>query len=271
MQTIHLFWILIFLLGFTTTRAQNGTPMNAGARGAALGQSGVALDGIWGGIRNQAVLALLEKPVAGLLAENRFLLNEIKSLGAIAAIPTGFGAFGLQLQYFGFEQFNEQKIGLAYGRKLLENFSIGAQVDFVNTTIPDYGNKGVLTFELGIFTQLSPGLDLGIHAYSPVRVESVAGENLPTVVAAGFGYHASDKLLIIGEIEKDIDYQARIKVGVEYLPVPTLALRTGVSTNPTSLSFGAGLKIQEKFVLDIASNYHQVLGFSPGIGFLIEL
>ncbi|MEO8088221.1 MAG: hypothetical protein ABI763_15480, partial [Bacteroidota bacterium] len=77
-------------------------------------------------------------------------------------------------------------------------------------------------------------------------------------------YRFSEKLSWSIEEEKDIDQNAVFKSGLEYHVVDALYLRGGLATNPTLFSFGFGLKIGN-LMLDIASTYHQVLGFSPAI------
>ncbi|MCB0570660.1 MAG: hypothetical protein KDC66_12885 [Phaeodactylibacter sp.] len=256
------FFVLICLNAF----AQNGALPAAGARGIAMGQAGVAFEDVNSLFGNQAGLASLET-VSGLaFAERRFLLEELQSFSFGAAYPTSSGTFGLSLNYFGFEAYNEQRIGLAYGRRLFNRFAIGAQFLMLNTRIPDYGNKAAFTFELGALAELTPGLNLGVHIFSPARVEIADNAYLPTVLKIGLSYLPSDKLSLLAEVEKDIDYAARTKVGVEYYIAEPLALRLGVATRPTEISFGLGYRLANGLSLDIASRYHQVLGFTPAAG-----
>ena len=256
----------IFILVGWNAAAQNGALSAVGARGIAMGQTGVTFRDVNSLFGNQAGLAHLEQFAGLAFAERRFLLEEIQSFSFGAAYPTRSGTFGLALNYFGFEAYNEQRIGLAYGRKLFERFSIGAQFLLLNTRIPDYGSKAALTFELGVLAELIPQLNIGVHVYSPARVSITEDAYLPTVLRIGLNYLPSDNLSLMAEVEKDIDYAARTKVGVEYKIAPPLALRLGVATRPTSLSFGLGYLLSNGLSLDIASSYHQVLGFTPAAG-----
>jgi hypothetical protein len=72
------------------------------------------------------------------------------------------------------------------------------------------------------------------------------------------------------EEEKDIDQQAVFKAGLEYHVIDVLFLRAGIGSNPTLSTFGFGLKINQ-FVLDVASSYHQELGFSPQFALAYDL
>lgn len=64
------------------------------------------------------------------------------------------------------------------------------------------------------------------------------------------------------EEEKDVDQQSVFKAGLEYHVVEALYLRGGIATNPSLSSFGFGLKINQ-FTVDVASSWHQELGFTP--------
>ncbi len=260
------FLILLLLLSVVFIgQAQNGTPATAGARGAAMGNASVAFKDINSAFSNQAGLAHLSDLAFIAVAEQRFFITELQTISAAAVLPTNSGTFGLTLNYFGFEAFNQQKIGLAYARKLFDGVSIGGQVLALQTRIPEYGSATNVSFELGILTQLVPTLQLGVHLYSPVRIEITPGENLPTVFKLGLAYLPSERVTCAAEVEKDIDFPARAKFGIEYQIVEQLHLRTGIATNPVNLAFGVGYGFDNGLLFDIASVYHQILGFTPTV------
>src|SRR6187549_1609472 len=74
---------------------------------------------------NQAALAQTRLPGFGIYGERRFMLEETSAYSFAAAIPTRMGNFGLQLNYSGFKNFNENKIGLAYARSLGKKADVG--------------------------------------------------------------------------------------------------------------------------------------------------
>ncbi len=255
-----------FLLVTLNAFAQNGLPPTAGARSAALGGSGLNFTDINSLFSNQAGLANLEGLSFTLVGENRFLLSEIKSLSAGAAIPSKLGTFGLSLNYYGFELYNEQRIGIAYARKLMNRLSIGAQFIYLNTNIPDYGNQANFTFELGLQAKLSKSLSLGVYTFNPGRVKLIEEERLPTLLSLGLQYQPSEKLFLLAEVEKNLDYTVRTRFGAEYQLIEQLWLRLGVATQPVEYTFGLGYSLKNSFRIDVSARYHQVLGFSPGIG-----
>ncbi|MEL7159714.1 MAG: hypothetical protein AAFN92_03070, partial [Bacteroidota bacterium] len=64
---------------------------------------------------------------AGATAEQRFGHSELTLASLGATYGTNAGGFGLQLASFGFDTYRENQVGLAYGRRLSQKFTIGAE------------------------------------------------------------------------------------------------------------------------------------------------
>lgn len=258
--------IFILLFASLSLAAQNIQSPVIGARGAGMGGTGVVFSDINSAFSNQAGLANLDKISALAIAERQFLKSPINNVSVAVAYPSGFGTFALTLNNYGIEGYKEQKIGLAYARKLFDQLSIAAQFDYLNTSIPIYGSRGVFTFEVGLQAKLLDELSFGFHLYSPAQVELLEETTLPTIYTAGLAYTPSKKAYLTLEIEKDIDYPVRFKAGLEYRFVENFFFRTGIATQPTLVSMGVGLLLENGLLLDIATSYHQVLGISPSVG-----
>jgi len=256
---------ILCLLAHQILGAQNGTPQIAGAKGMAMANASVAVKDVGSIFSNQAGMAFVLNPEAIVYGERRFELSDLNQVAAAVVFPSELGAFGLQMSYFGFDLYNEQKIGIAYARRLMDKLSLGVQFDWLNTQIANYGNKGVITFEIGLMSPITSNLTIGVHLYSPMRVELIEGEELPPVFKVGLAYEASKKVLLTAEVEKESDLNPNVKAGLEYLIHPSLAIRLGVASNPSLFSFGLGYRINNQFFIDVASSYHQDLGFSPSI------
>ncbi len=261
----------IFFIMSIFSFAQNGVHPMAGARGVAMGDAAVAFNDINSAFSNQAGLAFLDGLGFALGAERRFLTSEINSVTAAFAYPTSAGTFGLAANYYGFSGYNEQRIGISYARKLMSKLAIGAQIDYLGFAIPEYGNKSIITFELGFQAQLIENLYVGAHVFNPIRQEIVENEKVPTIFRLGASYNPTKKLIISSELEKDMDYDMVFKAGIEYFLIDILALRVGVSTNPTLNSFGLGLKLKNGLKIDVASSYHYALGFTPAFTLSYEM
>ncbi len=240
------------------------------ARSNALGGAGVTFTDAHSALYNQAGLASVSRLSVMVSAEQKFLTGDIQSAVLAAVLPTGAGVFGMAVQYFGFQAFNEQKAGLSYARKLLDNLSIGAELCLIHGAIAGYRQKTAYTFELGLLSNISRQVALGFHVSNPLRITWTENSYLPTVIRLGGQYQPSGKLTILGEIEKDIGYPIRTIWGLEYSPAEVLQIRLGLATAPLSPRFGLGLQLFKSLRVDMALTYHRVLGFTPSAGFYYE-
>lgn len=259
---------LFFLSVFAgSSFAQLSIPLTPGAKGLAMGGTGLNVQDVHAAWANPAGLSGLDAVGFAFYGEQRFSLSELKQVSAVAAMPVGkAGGLALNLGYFGFDAYNEQRVGLSYGRKLTENISIGAQMFAWSTRIPEYGNKTAMSFELGMQGRINSELSLAAKVANPVRISILDDEYIPTVMSIGLQYRPGKAVLLLAEVEKDVLAPMRIRVGVEYALLDVLDLRIGVVTNETQLSFGFGYKLKERWQLNFAAAYHQYLGFTPGIG-----
>ncbi len=257
-------FLVVMGLGFSTIlMAQTGLPSIAGARGAAMGNATVGFQDINSIFANQAGLAHLEQTAFTAIGENRFQGFGIRSVAAAAAVPVKTGTFGLALQYFGIEEYNEQKVGLAYARKLSKKLSLGAQIDFLRLQIQDSESINLVTFEAGLQSQISRKLNLGFYLYSPVQITIFGEDTLPTTLKLGGLYRVSKKLRLAMEFEKDLDFPVEFHLGMEYQIIEELALRLGAQTQPSEVSIGFGYLVQQQVQLDVAATYHEILGITP--------
>lgn len=225
---------------------------------------------------NQAALAQTKQAGVGVFGERRFLLKETSTYTMGAAFPTRLGNFGVQLNYAGFINFNEQEIGLAYARQLGKRVDIGVQFNYYGYRVPAYGNASAINFEIGALMHLTDQLNAGFHIYNPVGGKlgtsaslSIKAEKLASSYKTGLGYDASDHFFIAAEIIKEEDKPVNIAGGLQYRFAKQFFARAGFVSESTSAYAGAGVG-WKNFRLDISSGYHPQLGFSPGILVIIN-
>ncbi len=264
MKSLLPFFAILFYLSGTAQSLM-------GARSSGMGSLTAATEGINGLFANQAALASLESIAFIGVSEQKVLIKGLNISGVGVALPSKSGTFGLTFSNFGFSEFRQQKVGLSYARKLWQNISIGAQVDYFQTRIPEYGSNGTLTFELGLMAELAEGLLIGTHISNPYQIEIAPDDNFPTTVRVGLMYSVSNRASAGFEFEKDVDFPLRVKFGVEYLPIERLALRTGFSSNPANFHLGFGILVGGKFSIEMATRYNQELGMTPVAGFVYSL
>ncbi|MEO6489828.1 MAG: hypothetical protein ABIO04_07820 [Ferruginibacter sp.] len=215
---------------------------------------------------NQAALASLKDISAGVYGERRFLLSENSLYSVAAAIPTSLGNFGLQVNYAGFKNFNESKIGLAYGRSLGSKVDIGIQFNYYGYKIPSYGNASTFNFEAGAIVHFSEKFNGGVHIYNPIagKLGKSGDEKLAAAYKLGLGYDASDNFYVSAEVIKEEDIPVNVIGGVQYRFKKQFFARAGFLSETSGGYAGVGVAWKDLRV-DISANYHPQLGFSPGL------
>ncbi|MBX7095217.1 MAG: hypothetical protein K1X56_10865 [Flavobacteriales bacterium] len=261
--------LFAFLLLFSLGKAGNDN-LPVGARSAGLAHASLALNDAWAVQNNQASLAYLEQFSGGVYYENRFLIKDMNLSAAAFALPTKSGTFGLLYHSFSLSSYNESKAGISYGRKITENFAVGIGINYNSIRFGGiYGKGHTLTGEIGFRLALNKNLVASAHMYnitrSKLNTSNSGSEYIPSIMRFGLNYSISKKIFAALEAQKDVDHPLIIRAGAEYRVLDLIAIRAGISTNPTLNSFGFGFYFKD-LVLDIAASYHQTLGFSPQVG-----
>lgn len=256
---------MIFLLIGITASSQNlHRPILASYTG--LGAYSLNNADVFSFTANQASLAQLKNASAGVFAEKRFLLNELNNYTAAVGVPTQSGNVGLKAGYYGFSDYNETQVGLAYARKLGHKIDIGAQFNYNGISMAGYGNEAAVTFEIGTVLHLTEKLHAGAHFNNPVGGEfgKEQDEKLASVYTFGIGYEASEKFFVSTEIMKEEDQAVNVNLGLQYKFLSTLLARAGMSTNTSTAWLGIGLTLKS-FRIDVTTAYHPQLGITPGV------
>jgi hypothetical protein len=252
--------LLFSILFFHFSSYAGNEPQSIGARSNALGNASLTLSDAFSLFNNQAAMAFIKDITIGLYTERRFMLKELSFNAGGVILPTKSGVFGLSANYYGFDQYNEKKFGLAYGRRFTEKISGGIQIDYLGTSISEYGNASTFTFEAGLLVKITEQLTTAAHIFNPVRVNSgFTDEKIPTTLKVGLSYEPGKKVLLAIEAKKNIDERVETDAGIEYRVIDALHLRAGVQTNPSAYSFGAGINVKQ-LKIDLTTSYHPVLG-----------
>lgn len=247
------------------SKAQTGFSTAGGANFLGLARAGTALSGTESIYLNQAGITGVHNLAFDLSVERRYNLEELTQI-SLAAIKTfKSGTFGIMASNFGFSAYNEQKIGLAYGRKLAKNISLGGQLDMLRYNIDQVGSSNVFSFEIGMLTHISEQLTLGAHIFSPVHVKINDIDKIATRFRLGLKYIPSKKIFILADADKTVEKGLEIKIGVGYNPIKVLSLMTGFNTLQSSWHFGALLNIDDTYRIKTAIGSSHVLGNSPAI------
>lgn len=221
---------------------------------------------------NQAALAAVKEAGIGMYGERRFLLAENNVYAMAAAIPTSMGHFGIQLKYAGFSNYNENNLGLAYGRSLGNKLDLGVQFNYYSYRVPTYGNASSINFELGAILHLASRFNAGIHIFNPVggKLSKGEGEKLAAVYRFSLGYDASEQFFAGAELIKEEDKPVNVSGGLQYQFKKQFFARLGFISETGSGFGGAGVSWKH-LRLDLSVNFHPQLGFTPGLLLIVQL
>lgn len=220
---------------------------------------------------NQASLAQIKSPAIGVYGERRFLLAETNMYSAVVVLPTKQGNFGFQADYFGFKNYNESQLGIAYARSLGSKLDIGVKFNYYSYRIPGYENSSAVNFEIGAIAHLTDQLHAGIHFYNPVggTLSKTNNEKLGSIYKFGVGYEPSEKFLVSIEIVKQEDLPVNVNTGVQYNFAKRFFARAGIASENESPYAGAGIR-WNNIRLDLSASHHPQLGFSPGLMLIVN-
>jgi len=221
-------------------------------------------------ISNQSALSSQRSIVAGAYAERKFALEELNFCVFALSFPAASGGLGLELNYFGFADYNESKIGLGYGRRLGKMVDAGIQLDYHLFHVAGYGNAGTINFEAGIFLHPVEKVTIGLHVFNPVggKLGKNPGEKLASIYKYGLGYEVSQEACLSLEVIKEEDRPVYAHIAVQYFFDRQFFAGAGIETATASPFGGLGLK-WKNIRLDISAEYHPQLGFSPALWFVV--
>ncbi len=215
---------------------------------------------------NIASLAGLTHFGIGTYGERRFMLQEISSYSVAAALSTSSGNFAVMGDYFGYHGYNESELSIGYARKINDVIDIGAAFNYFSIRIPSYGKSGSYNFDLAAIIHINEELHTGVRVYNPLRSQlgKHGQERLAASYTAGIGYQPSGSFLSSLEIIKEDDRPFAIHAGIQYRPMSQLFSSAGYTTGSQQFYFGVGY-LHKQIRLDIVANFHQYVGFSPGM------
>jgi hypothetical protein len=242
-----------------------GSSLYPGARFGALGGAGSTLSDVWSAGYNQAGLAFMENPEFSAFFENRFLISGLSNTAFAGCLPVSSGTFGIIHSSFGSPVFKESKSGISYGRKLGPNIAAGICLNYITLRQGgDYGSMGFPAAELGFLARVNKEFSIAAHIFNPwsKTLDPRTKERFPLILRTGMAYAFSEKVSAVLEIEKNIYFRPSVKGGIEYNPGKQVFVRAGFSTNPGVSTAGFGFR-PGNFSIDLSTQYHPVLGFSP--------
>ena len=246
-----------------------------GARSLAMGRAGAALGAQPWGHLNPAARAGLDQNHAALQASQSFGLSELRLGSLAAAVPTAVGVLGLEARTFGFSERRETRVRAGIARPVeltrTRTLDVGVAVGVESAATERFGSETALLLDVGVQGEVLPQLRAGLSARNLLGLGGGDDADLRRSAAAvpgltvGLAYAASDRATLVVDADHDLDFGLSVRAGAEFLPVPAVALRTGVSTEPVRFTGGVGV-VSGPVRADVAVELHETLGLTPAFG-----
>jgi len=240
-----------------------------GARSLGLGKAQAALtDNEWALFGNPAMISSETKMVSFFGVRN-FGFNELSDVAVALTLPTKYGTAGAGLHRFGDNLFSETRVRAAYKNSFM-GFHYGGIINYTHNSIEGYGSDGAIGIDIGLAAQPVDGLWVGGTSTNINQPEiGTDGLELAQVLSFGFTYKILDRALVASDVVKDVRFPASYRGGIEIYIIEGLTGRAGVTTEPTSYTFGMGYET-DNWGLNIGVQKHQVLDLSPGFDFKLN-
>jgi hypothetical protein len=250
---------------FNPLAAQIGYQINATARSQSMGNTGTGFQDINAIYQNAAGLISVKQASALFATEIRFGLRDLHPLSIAAVFPTQSSVFGFSFQNFSFDTYRENKLTVAYARRLAQKLNIGVDLSYLHLNLNEYGSQGLISLSLGLQATLFKDFIVATYLHNPMPIQLTAFDRTPSVLRLGLAYQLNKTVLICLDAEKDLHLPVAYKWGLEYCMLPILALRCGYTTYPSGFSVGFGYTFQKQFILDLALSQNNALGTTPSL------
>lgn len=234
--------------------SQSITP-NLSARSAALGNTHAVLQEVFSVAGNTAALSKQEQTQLGVGYEINPQWQGANKGIVCLAIPFQKGVGQFSVLRFGDALYNESLATLGYAHSINQS-SIGISTSVMQYRAEGFGNKHTVNFNFSGVHQFGETISVGAYVQNILKKEinQAFREKLPTRMAIGIAWQAAKAVSLYGELLKDLDYAAQVRLGVEYKANEKFFIRSGLQPKPGISSGGFGF-IYKKITVDTAIQY----------------
>ncbi len=231
-----------------------------GARAMGMGFSSSTSADEWSLFNNIGGLGKVNQVSTNFAYEIRPALPGANRLAASFLLPIKIGTIGMGLFRFGDDIYSEHMVSIGFGSSI-GNTSLGAKVNYIQYRAESFGTNTATSIDFGGVTQITAQISVGAYITNLTQSKLVGtdGERLPTKLVTGLGFKPSEKIFIVTEIEKDLDYQITWRSGLEYAIYKKIFFRTGFNMNPNAAYFGLGVQ-KRNLKVDCAIKFNQLTG-----------
>lgn len=266
---IQSFFLLLTILSSYMVIGQS----RVGAPNEAIANATSTTSGIWSIWHNPAGIS--DQPQLSAAISYRTVQNieGFNTAGFGIVYPIKVGALGLGVSRFGDQLYNEQQVSISYGNKFGIT-DLGIQLSYHQYHFEGFGNKGVPIISFGGITTLSKKFLIGafIKNITQAKISDFQDERIPTIMQMGISYRPLESIVLNVDLQKDIEFDASVLLGISYAIIDHFIIKTGFSTNTSSQFFGLDFKPNNiRGTLSYAVSHQELLGYSHQVSIQYDL
>ena len=216
---------------------------------------------------NVASLSFAERVRIDVQYARPFGLKELAQSGLTVAIPNRMGSFGFGISRFGFSAYEEKQISAGFSKKILEQLFAGIALRYMSVAITGYGASSMIGLDVGLMIKMKESLNFALVAKNINSPKVIANEEpVSPNVKIGLSYSPHNSVVLVGELQKEGNFDNTIRLGAEFELIKGQYLRFGLSNNPSSFSMGFGVSVNGAD-LNFSAVTHQYLDLSQSLSF----
>lgn len=202
---------------------------------------------------------------------NKFQLKELTSASLSYTNPHFILPTAVHISSFGYNKYRQTMFRIAFSKALAKKWEVGIGIQYAFLQTELFEEEATrLSTDVGILFLPDENLLIGM-SITDMPSARIGNKSLDIKdfnsysFQTGFQWNFINNLLIVLSTTYTNDFDLRFNMGLEYTSYNNFTIRTGLQTNPIVPSLGTGFKI-DSFEVDVAVNYHQILGVCFGIG-----
>ena len=220
---------------------------------------------------NPALVSMESRKSIGIDYFNYYGLKELGTMGMTFSYPNDLLSAGVNISSFGYDKYRRSMFRLFLGKSLGEKWSVGVSLQYtlLQTELTEE-NPQYLSTDVGVVYVPVEKLLIGmlIQDCPSVGLRKNNADIEPVVcysLQVGFQWEVINNLVIVGNAETDKQTAVSGRFGMEYQLMDGFHVRAGMKITPLMPTLGVGYRLSG-FVMDVAAQYHPVLGVSMGVG-----
>ena len=268
MKLLQRISLIVALLPAAPLFAQFDFPPLFGA-GPSMGGMSLALADEGSVTSSVTALSRLKSNMVSVALRQDFMTEGMGYAAIAAALPTTAGNWTAAFTHYGNNDYGEQRLSLLYALPAKGPLTAGVGLHYLHSATADlhYTANNLFTFSAAMCYSPSKEFVISLGTYNPIAVKLNNGVRTPALFSLGASYRLLNELLAAAEVEYSLKSYTSLRMGLQYSFLDNYSVRAGFNTQPVIYSFGFGIRWRH-ILIDVAAQFHNVLGLTPNLTLL---